>query len=396
MKQTYQTDFRPNHSLLLSGIWSLNGVASAASLYFWLAISAQASLTITLVFWLPALYYLFFARAHSERQSKLTKKSLNYLSLRDLQKRIKPDQHFLGTGFDWTAQNTQEVADLYQNHEELDRIRARGDGATFLHGLGTKRERDVYLTDEETKGHTLIVGTTGAGKTRAADLIVSQCVLRNEPLIVIDPKGDQELKNNIEAAYQKAGRGDQFSFFHPAFPSESCAINCLANYQRESELASRIAAIIPTGTGGEVFQSYSQSALMSLFYGIIAGGEDPTILDIHEPLSLGCDRIVYRAIDKWAERSGVDLPEKLGRAYGANMSEAARADIAVKFYQSVLRENDDVRDHDLDGLVSLFEHDRTHFSKMVASLVPVVAQLCAGSLKELLSPSRRAGRLPKS
>jgi hypothetical protein len=37
-------------------------------------------------------------------------------------------------------------------------------------------------------------------------------------------------------------------------------------------------------------------------------------------------------------------------------------------------------------MMSLYEHDRTHFNKMVASLLPVMNMLTAGDLSYLLSP----------
>ena len=42
---------------------------------------------------------------------------------------------------------------------------------------------------------------------------------------------------------------------------------------------------------------------------------------------------------------------------------------------------------DLEGLISMFEHDRTHFAKMVASLLPIMNMLTSGSLGPLLSPN---------
>ena len=39
---------------------------------------------------------------------------------------------------------------------------------------------------------TLIVGTTGAGKTWAFDLLVTQAVWRGEAVTIIDPKGDKD------------------------------------------------------------------------------------------------------------------------------------------------------------------------------------------------------------
>ncbi|MCK7582151.1 MAG: type IV secretion system DNA-binding domain-containing protein [Chromatiales bacterium] len=47
---------------------------------------------------------------------------------------------------------------------------------------------------EHSAGHLLIVGTTGAGKTRLLDLLVTQAVLRGEAVVILDPKGDRDLQ----------------------------------------------------------------------------------------------------------------------------------------------------------------------------------------------------------
>ncbi|KAG0283383.1 hypothetical protein BGZ97_008569, partial [Linnemannia gamsii] len=41
---------------------------------------------------------------------------------------------------------------------------------------------------------------------------------------------------------------------------------------------------------------------------------------------------------------------------------------------------------DLEGLLSMFQHDQTHFSKMVASLLPIMSMLTSGDLGKMLSP----------
>ena len=396
MKLTYTSEFRPNFEIYQSLVWLSSGALGALVLVVWVGVPADVALVFTVPFTLLSAAYLVGAARYWRRRRRIASRTVNFLSLEKLADEMVPNSLVLGYGFDWLAAHTQRVADLYQDHDLLDRIRAGGKGATFLHGLGIEQERVLSLTDEETKGHVLIVGTTGAGKTRLFDLLVTQSVLRGEPTIIIDPKGDHELKSNCEAAYRRAGRGEDFAFFHPAFPDESCAIDPLANYQRESELASRLAAIIPSDGKGDVFVSYSQNALMSIFYGIIAGGEPPTILDIHEPLTQGSARIVYRAVERWASRTNVELPGKLASAYGGSDSDNKKAAKAVGFYQAYIAEDARARDHDLDGLIGLFLHDDTHFSKMVASLIPVIGQLCSGSLKELLSSAPQRGRLPAS
>ena len=46
---------------------------------------------------------------------------------------------------------------------------------------------------------------------------------------------------------------------------------------------------------------------------------------------------------------------------------------------------------DLAGLISTFEHNRDHFQKMVASLIPILSMLTSDPLTELLSPDLEPG-----
>ncbi|WP_291997187.1 TraM recognition domain-containing protein [Candidatus Accumulibacter sp. ACC012] len=46
---------------------------------------------------------------------------------------------------------------------------------------------------------------------------------------------------------------------------------------------------------------------------------------------------------------------------------------------------------DLDGLISTYEHNREHFQKMVASLIPILSMLTSDPLQALLSPDFEPG-----
>jgi conjugal transfer pilus assembly protein TraD len=81
----------------------------------------------------------------------------------------------------------------------------------------------VRLPLAHAEGHLLVVGTTGAGKTRLFDLLVTQAVLRGEAVVIIDPKGDQDLRNAAEHACRSAKAPERFVHFHPAFPQDALA-----------------------------------------------------------------------------------------------------------------------------------------------------------------------------
>src|SRR3546814_1508613 len=64
---------------------------------------------------------------------------------------------------------------------------------------------DVSLPLGERVGHSLVLGTTRVGKTRLAELFVTQDIRRknaageHEVVIVIDPKGDADLLKRMRS-----------------------------------------------------------------------------------------------------------------------------------------------------------------------------------------------------
>ena len=89
-----------------------------------------------------------------------------------------PSEVWLGGGFNWGAKHTQRALEIRKR--DLDTVlpphwfmKFRGVseqvkkavGKPWIHGLEPKEEH-VYIPLSSMEGHTLVVGTTGAGKTR--------------------------------------------------------------------------------------------------------------------------------------------------------------------------------------------------------------------------------------
>lgn len=394
MRQGYESEFRPNFEGRISATWAAGGLMTLFALPN-LGVNMTAAAALTTPHFAIAAYNLLFAHRHRRSMKRLEETDLRYINLDQLSAEMTEDGLYLGTGFDWTTRCAQRLADLYKNADLIDQLRARGEGGTFLHGIGEGKGGPIHVLNKDTKGHTLIVGTTGAGKTRLYDLLMSQCILRGEPTIVIDPKGDHELRNNMAAAYARLGKSNLFSFFHPGFSATSVAINPLATYQRESELASRIASILPSDGKGEVFKSYSQNALAAIMYGVLMGGRNPTIMDVQRALSHGFGSILVGAVRGWASRQSSSMLAELERRLIGKTEDKMAAE-AARFYRVETEGQLHLSSAEMNGLVSLFEHDKTHFSKMVASLVPLVGQLCSGPLEYLISPDIEQQRVPPS
>ncbi len=404
MMQRYETDYRPNYEFILAASWGGFGVLASLTMIFYSGFPPLTTMELTAFFFVVALYQATFAKARQRRMKLLERHEQNFFTLDDLKAELRDGALFLGQGFEWTSVHAQKVADLYRDPERMTEIKRNRKGGTYLHGVGITNEVAQYMPDAESKGHVHIVGTTGAGKTRLIDIIASQIVMRGEPLIIVDPKGDRELMDNAKAVYDRLGRGKDFVFFHPAFPDESAAINPLASYQRSSELASRLAAVIPSSASGDVFQSFSQNALMGIFFAVEMAGTKPTIMDVQRALAEGFGPLCIKAFQGWAYSISPDMNDKMRDAMNIThvpeklkySLQEFRAQRGAEYYQEVSAKDPSLSHAEMNNLISLLLHDRDHFKKMVASLVPVVGKLCAGPLATLFSPDPTAGRMPKS
>src|SRR3546814_8666096 len=91
------------------------------------------------------------------------------------------------------------------------------------------------------------MGTTRVGKTRLAELFVTQDIRRknaageHEVVIVIDPKGDADLLKRMYVEAKRAGREGEFYVFHLGWPDISARYNAVGRFGRISEVATRVA-----------------------------------------------------------------------------------------------------------------------------------------------------------
>lgn len=198
---------------------------------------------------------------------------------------------FLGKGFRWRPSHTQKLHQIKQvknekfmqrgycyplarrfcqNHEHSRLARwlnhrsklnpFRPDppvgGSSFLHGVG-EEDKPVYIPQDVRVGHTFVVGTTRVGKTRLASILINQDIRNGDAVIVVDPKGDQELVRDMIAACEVSGRTEDFKIVHLGFPNQSTRYNPLKNYDQISEVATRITDAIPAEGEGKQFAAFA-------------------------------------------------------------------------------------------------------------------------------------------
>lgn len=77
-----------------------------------------------------------------------------------------------------------------------------------------------------------MLGTTRVGKTRLAELFITQDIRRkrggqHEVVIVFDPKGDADLLKRMYVECKRAGRLNEFYVFHLGWPDHSARYNAV-------------------------------------------------------------------------------------------------------------------------------------------------------------------------
>lgn len=323
---------------------------------------------------------------------------LTFLSVDQLTALVKPERMWFGWGFDWMPIHTQRAVDYMLSGVKMKHDQ-ESPGSPWIHGLNLGKEHNVSIPLKSLEGHTILFGTTGSGKTRAYEVMVTQAIHRGDTVIMIDPKGDKELRDRMELECTRAGREDAFLFFHPAFPKSSIRLDPMRNFTRTTEIASRIAALLPSQTGGsDAFTAFAFRTLNLVAQGLLETGKRPSIKQLRYYIEGGAELLLVQAIEfhanrvepGWNEIGGSAEPffirARAGKA--RKMETITNPDwlATIEFYRTKLS-NTSKGSEGIDGLLSLVEHNRMHFSKMIASLIPVLNMLTSGDLGELLSPN---------
>lgn len=391
----------------------------------WLAITAVMvyfSLVANWVkgplWWMSAVSFCFFLlRAYQsidiwKTRDALTGKDIEWVTTEEVVEKMKqyPDKLWLGSGFEWKRKHAQKIYDLdkvdikslkpptwfsylsgnklWNNPKEL--------GAGEIHGVEPK-EIDIVVPLVSLNGHTFVCATTGAMKTRLLSLVVCQAIHRNpkETVIVIDPKGDKELMEMMKTECERAGRSNDYAYFHPAFPEDSIRIDPLKNWNRPTELASRIAALIPGDSAGDVFTSFGWRAINLVAEGLIFVSESPTLKSLKRYVESGADDLLGKTIVKHMNNLSMNVEEAV-KPYReqVNIGKIKKADPSMPVEVAALMAcyKKEIADKHgstvVDGLLSMCEHNREHMGKMLATLIPILTMLTAGEVGDLLSPDR--------
>lgn len=299
------------------------------------------------------------------------------------------DRIFVGYGFPWGQREAQLMHHMVRHDpNRLQPVAEDVEGQRWLHGMGKGHEEKIMLPLAHTAGHTLLIGTTRAGKTRLLDILISQAIARGEAVVILDPKGDRDLMETARAAAFATGDEDKWVYFHPAFPEKSVRIDPLRNFNRATELGTRIAVNIPSESNGDPFTAYSQMLLTNISEGLLIADTKPTLVLLRRYVSSGVEQVVIDATTAYCNKHFGDKWEIHYKPFKDKLKKPPtlydHALSFVNFYRDwVMPQKASTA---IEGLYSNFEHERAHAAKMTASLQPVLNMLTAGEMGPLLSP----------
>lgn len=402
MLRRYEQPFRPAYEVIAAVAW-LGG----AAYFLWIGLRGNPAPNLMLGLCCACLV-MCVVRARSALnvmigRAALSGRAVETMTHEELRRQMKdPDQVFFGYGFEWTPKHSQRLYDLQAlNFRGLLAPRwllrfagvkalAQPDseiGMPYIHGVEPREvaiRRPIFNLD----GGTGLIGTTQSGKTTAFSVLGSQAVYRGDTVIVIDPKNSRRLKDNIQYACEQSREPDTFLDFHPAFPERGVRLDPTYNFQKVTELASRIKALLPPSKEGS-FENFAWDAVNVVCQACVLLEDRPNLLKIKQYIELGIEPLLMTSLERhfalhapgWRDRTrGSRAPRN--NKLGPHVTDELWG--MVQFYEhDVAKAN---RSQIIDAQVRVFKHPREHYQRITASLLPILNSLTSGDLGRSLSP----------
>lgn len=307
--KTYHDMFRPAYEIPAAAAWALGGTALLASCAFGPMPIDWASF---------GLASFGFARQRWKQAADLFRFRLSLSGYRveeitvdELMARSKEmsdaKKLYIGNGFEWDQPEAEISKHLLRRGKAnippvpnwlpkslVEAMKPVGwkpvddsmIGVPWIHGINPT-EHTLGAGFETLTGHTLVAGTTRAGKTKFYEMLLTQLVHMRKTIIFVDPKGDKDIEDRLRKECARTGR--RFYYFHPAHPSRSIRLSILANWNNISDLASRIAEQVDANGS---FQAFAWKTLYGIIRGELMDGRNPTIRSVKRWAQVGVDELL--------------------------------------------------------------------------------------------------------
>lgn len=389
--------WRPNYegyeilgwSAGIASALAVNAYLNMPSLPCYLAVAVQAAYGIRA---LPEAYYVY---RHKRRLAK--KPDVLIMKIEEvIDAMIKyPDSYIFGKGFRWGQNEGQSAFELLKR--DLSKLVAETDknfmGLGWIHQVGDKSEY-IRTVESLLSLHTLITGTTGSGKTTYYKLIILQAALKSQPLIMVDPKNDEELAEWMKMCLSFVDRVESFNYFSLAHPEKSVRVSPITNFTRSGEVANRILSVIQrSDSTSDPFISFANMSLTSILEMMKMCEIKPTLKSLKTQLGSNITalaELVTMAITKvgremiyegWFDK---ELQRRKSNMRGKISDPIEVAKICAEIYETNIRQNKQFPD--IEGGIQTLMHNREHFQKMILNVMPILSQLTTGFMGDLLSP----------
>lgn len=378
---------------------------------------ASAGLAVAMASW-----RMFGAQRLLKYKLSLSGKEVVIMKTTDLQKAMPKlgENLWLGWGYRWEPRHTQRAYEVLKR--DLDDVYPpqwwlkwmgktkdprKAKGLPWVHGLDMK-ESDVLLPFESLKGHCAIIATTGAIKTRLAALVIFQLALRGDCVIVIDPKGDRDLREICRQAAVLAGHPERFLMLHPAFASESVRLDLVKNWDQVSQVASRITMVLGSQESDN-FKEFCWMAVHRITNGMKYIGRRVSLYNLKTSMEsrVSVEKLTEQALRKFFKEECAQLLESIEKEINASNAAGKRPvsknavetnspelSAMIKVFLSEVPESQDeatlkglpAKPEEVRGLVAILEANKEWFGKMIVSITPLLTKLTTDDLRGLLSP----------
>ncbi|HQR19502.1 MAG TPA: conjugative transfer system coupling protein TraD [Burkholderiaceae bacterium] len=403
MLRRYEQPWRPAYEGIAAVAWFLG-----AAFFLWQAFrSAHA---VNLMFGLSvACMVMCLLRAKKALtilvlRASLSGRAMETMTHSQLRRITKQGSHvFFGYGFEWMPKHSQRLYDLQRINFRgilapswLMRLKGMkvvpqpdGEiGLPYIHGV-EPNEVPIMRPITNLEGGTRVDGTTGSGKGVVISHLACQAVYRGDVVMILDPKNSMRLKENVRYACQQARAPDTFLEFHPAFPETGIRLDPTYNFQKVTELASRIKALMPPSKEGS-FENFAWDAVNVVCQACVHLEDRPNLLKIKQYIEGGIEPLLAASLERhfsqyapreWRDRiRGTKMPR--GAKFGPHVTDELFA--MVQYYDGEISKIN--RSQVIDSQIRVFKHPREHYQRIVASLLPILNSLTSGDLGRSLAP----------
>lgn len=299
---------------------------------------------------------------------------------------FKIDEFFLGYGFKWKTKHLNAI--LKKLNYSLDNINLFQNNSK-IHEIEKHNHNPLLLHTKALSTHTLILGTTGAGKTTLFNLLITQAIFRQECVIVIDPKEDHSLKNAMEKAAKQSKRLDHYYCLDINDSKNSIFINPVKTYDRASEVSNRLLSCMDNqGSGAnQSFKNYSAMAICAAISALNLIEEDITLRNLytmvldHNKMTLIFKRSLNQMVKDSNNSDAILYYNKIHSKDNKKVS----LDLLKNFYLWFISNITKKPNTNLDILLAIIELPKEFYIKVCAQIMPLLSSLCSGNLNEILS-----------